>query len=211
VDKRVNLTKRSGWEVLIIDRKRAILFIEKNHSISGLPAVCWCFGLFDAAKRLRGVAAFSSPTSPTIYKLFDGFCDRSEVGQLSKLVLQANSRFNSGSYLLGRAVKMYLNIKENIQIIITYCASDSEKKGTVYSASNWEMFGETKIRRNAIAREKSGNEIHCRSLSRLLKKNENLKIVNFVPRKKMYRYIYVRRNSRIIKLNLEKKFTKNSA
>ncbi|MCB0414827.1 MAG: hypothetical protein KDD50_10865 [Bdellovibrionales bacterium] len=135
------LKKYAGWAVKEINRDRALAYSNRHHVLKGLPAVCWCYALFDKNDKISGVVVYSTPTSPQIFKIFENTVLKEELLQLTRLSLPKDSVYNAGSFLVSKSLQLVKFKYPNVKSVITYCDIENGFWGTVFKACNWQNFG----------------------------------------------------------------------
>ncbi len=133
---------KNEWGVREISLPTAAEFTEKWHYANGAGKLAHkCFGLFYKGdpKTLHGVAVWNAPALGAAKSV-------NEVHQavlgLSRFCLVKDRPENSGSFLIGKSIKLL--DKRRWQTLLTYADTAENHNGGLYRASNWTYQGLTK-------------------------------------------------------------------
>lgn len=172
-------------EVKSISSKECYDWILKKHYAHRKPRMQFCYGLF-VDNLLKGVVTFGTPATPFIARGLCGKEHENEVLELSRLVINSNVPQNSGSFLIGNAMKL---IPEQYKIIVSYADTKMGHIGYVYQATNFLYTGLTIPMKEW---KKKGDNRHSQNISKEKSLQEKKKDDSYeqIYRNRKHRYIF---------------------
>lgn len=136
--------------VLPIASPETYEWLRKKHYLKRLPALQFCFGLYEK-NELVGVVTFGSPPSKN---LCEGVCGKeykNNVLELSRLCL-LNNKKNEASFFISKALKFL----PQPSIIVSYADISQGHHGFVYQACNFFYCGLSEKRKDYNSNGKHG-------------------------------------------------------
>ena len=124
------------YNVAPVDTAIATRMVVENHYLHRKGPCSRAFGLYDAARSLKGVVTYGVPASVPLVKGLLGPENRNLVGELTRLWVADDVPKNGESFLIGRTVR-----QSGFEVLVSFADTSMGHVGVVYQATNWLYTG----------------------------------------------------------------------
>ena len=135
-----------------IEEDLARIIHEKFHYIGRFRKNSLHIGIFlsdSGEKRLAGLTTFSDFDQVHIEKYLPADLEGNKVRTVSRIYSFDWVPKNFASYMIGKAIRAIKNHQPDIKMLITYLNPNLKFNGTIYKASNWNLFAKEEIQKYA--------------------------------------------------------------
>jgi hypothetical protein len=176
-----------GYYVAAIDYKTAMVVVVEKHYLHRKCPCSLAFGLFDAAKTLKGVVCYGTPSSSSLRVGLAGASNTHNILELTRLWVADDVPRNGESFLIGSTLTQL-----NKEIVVSYADTAQGHVGTVYQATNWLYTGLSAKRTNWTV---AGVDKHSQTLGDKFTSEELRALYGdkftLTPRSRKHRYVYL--------------------
>ena len=188
------MSLKDTYTIKPITYQEAMDIVVANHYLHRRAPCSKAYGLIDKDNNIKGVVVYGVPPSSTLLKGICGDDEKSNVYELTRLLIDDTVPKNGESYLIGNTIKLL-----DKEIIVSFSEIKQGHRGVVYQASNFIYCGLSSKFKDPKVKglEHQHHATYAHGLTnKQVEEKFGIENVYYVDRPRKHRYIYFNATSK---------------